>query len=107
VNARLAALVRGPVALRLACGRGENQLFYRSILVVAPVSDEPSTARTPRTAVEQIKGTPAHLRVMNLPAQFDHESWYAAAGTFGSYALVLVAMFLVLFVVPFLVFLLL
>jgi hypothetical protein len=42
---------------------------------------------------------------MNLPAQFDHESWYAAVGTFGSYALVLVGMFLVLFVVPFLVFL--
>ncbi|MFB6154704.1 MAG: hypothetical protein ABEJ22_02340 [Haloferacaceae archaeon] len=42
---------------------------------------------------------------MNLPAGFDHEAWQAALGTLGSYLAVLLAMFVVLFVVPFLVFL--
>lgn len=37
--------------------------------------------------------------------QFDHPSWFTAAGTLVSYAVILVAMFVLLFVVPYLVFL--
>jgi hypothetical protein len=52
-----------------------------------------------------VKGGRTDVDHMNLPADFDHESWQTALGTFGSYLLVLVALFVVLFVVPFLVFL--
>ena len=41
---------------------------------------------------------------MNLPADFDHESWWTALGTGAGYLLILTAMFVVLFVVPYLVF---
>jgi hypothetical protein len=37
--------------------------------------------------------------------QFDHPSWFTAAGTLVSYTVILVAMFVLLFVVPYLVFL--
>lgn len=37
--------------------------------------------------------------------QFDHPSWLTAAGTLVSYTVILVAMFILLFVVPYLVFL--
>lgn len=37
--------------------------------------------------------------------QFDHPSWFTAAGTLVSYTVILVAMFILLFVVPYLVFL--
>jgi hypothetical protein len=37
-------------------------------------------------------------------ADVDHESWRTAFATLAGYALILVAMFLVLFVVPFLLF---
>jgi hypothetical protein len=40
-------------------------------------------------------------------SRFDHPSWLTAAGTAASYLAVLALMFVVLFVVPFLVFLLL
>jgi hypothetical protein len=39
-----------------------------------------------------------------LPAPFDHDAWLAAAGTGLSYGLVLLALFLVLFVAPFVAF---
>lgn len=41
---------------------------------------------------------------MNLD-RFEHDSFFTAAGTFVSYGLILVAMTLLLFVVPYLVFL--
>ena len=41
---------------------------------------------------------------MNLPAGFDHEAWGAAVGTVVGYLLILAAMFLVLFVLPYLAF---
>ena len=43
---------------------------------------------------------------MTLASEFDHASWRAAAGTLFGYGLILVVMFVVLFVVPFLLFLL-
>lgn len=42
---------------------------------------------------------------MNLVEKFTHESWFAAVGTAAGYGLVLVAMFVLLFVIPFLIFL--
>lgn len=42
---------------------------------------------------------------MNLPARFDHPAWIAGAATAVSYGIGLVAMFVVLFVLPFLLFL--
>lgn len=44
---------------------------------------------------------------MNLPESVQHDSFGTAAGTFVSYAVILVAMTLLLFVVPYLIFLLL
>lgn len=41
---------------------------------------------------------------MNLPADFDHPSWWTALGTFAGYAAILVVMFLVLFLVPYAIF---
>lgn len=41
---------------------------------------------------------------MNLPADFDHPSWLTAFGTLAGYGVILLAMFLVLFVVPYAVF---
>lgn len=37
-------------------------------------------------------------------ADYDHPSWVTAVGTFVSYGAILLAMFLLLFLVPFLVF---
>jgi hypothetical protein len=37
--------------------------------------------------------------------QFDHPSWFTAAGTLVSYTVILVAMFVLLFVVPYVIFL--
>ena len=42
---------------------------------------------------------------MNLPARFDHPAWTAGAATAVSYVVGLAAMFVVLFVLPFLLFL--
>lgn len=42
---------------------------------------------------------------MNLPARFDHPAWIAGAATAVSYVVGLAAMFVVLFVLPFLLFL--
>lgn len=42
---------------------------------------------------------------MGLVEKFTHESWFAAAGTAAGYGFVLVAMFVLLFVIPFLIFL--
>ncbi|MFC6988156.1 hypothetical protein ACFQJD_04470 [Haloplanus sp. GCM10025708] len=42
---------------------------------------------------------------MSIASDYDHASWRAAAGTLAGYGLVLAAMFVVLFVVPFLLFL--
>jgi hypothetical protein len=36
--------------------------------------------------------------------QFDHPTWLTAAGTLISYTVILVAMFVLLFVVPYLIF---
>ena len=41
---------------------------------------------------------------MNLPAGFDHDAWGAALGAVAGYLVILAAMFLVLFVLPYLVF---
>lgn len=41
---------------------------------------------------------------MNLPARFGHPAWVAGVATAVSYAIGLVAMFVVLFVLPFVVF---
>ncbi|WP_281381256.1 hypothetical protein [Halobellus ruber] len=41
---------------------------------------------------------------MNVPARFDHPAWVAGAATAVSYGVGLVAMFVLLFVLPFLVF---
>ena len=41
---------------------------------------------------------------MNLPADFDHPSWLTALGTFAGYGVILLAMFLVLFLVPYAIF---
>lgn len=38
---------------------------------------------------------------MNLPADFEHPSWLTAAGAFAGYAVILLAMFVLLFVVPY------
>ena len=42
---------------------------------------------------------------MNLPARFDHPAWIAGAATAVRYVLGLVAMFVLLFVLPVLLFL--
>lgn len=42
---------------------------------------------------------------MNLPDSAQHDSWGVAAGTFVSYAVILVSMTLLLFVIPYLIFL--
>jgi Na+-transporting methylmalonyl-CoA/oxaloacetate decarboxylase gamma subunit len=39
-----------------------------------------------------------------ITAQFDHPAWLTAAGTLAGYGLVLLFMFLLLFVVPYLLF---
>jgi hypothetical protein len=39
-----------------------------------------------------------------LPDSFDHDAWQTAIGTVLAYGLILVAMFLLLFVFPFVVF---
>jgi hypothetical protein len=36
--------------------------------------------------------------------QFDHPTWFTAAGTLVSYTVILLAMFVLLFVIPYLVF---
>jgi len=38
------------------------------------------------------------------PEEFDHPSWLTAVGTFVSYGAILLGMFLLLFVVPYLIF---
>jgi hypothetical protein len=38
-------------------------------------------------------------------SEYDHPTWYTAASTFASYGLILLVMFVLLFVVPYLVFL--
>ncbi|WP_336023695.1 hypothetical protein [Halobellus salinisoli] len=43
---------------------------------------------------------------MNVPARFDHEVWTAGVATALSYGLGLLGLFVLLFVVPFLLFLL-
>ena len=47
------------------------------------------------------------MSASDLRDRFDHPSWLAAASTAASYGAVLLVLFAVLFVVPFLVFLLL
>ena len=42
---------------------------------------------------------------MSLASEFDHASWRAAAGTLAGYGLVLAVLFVLLFVVPFVLFL--
>lgn len=44
---------------------------------------------------------------MQLPESSDHDSWGAIAGTLTGYAVILVGMTLLLFAVPYLIFLLL
>jgi len=39
-----------------------------------------------------------------ITAQFDHPAWLTAAGTLAGYGLILLFMFLLLFVVPYLLF---
>lgn len=41
---------------------------------------------------------------MNLPADYDHPAWLTAASTVGSYLLILVAMTVLLFGVPYVIF---
>ena len=41
---------------------------------------------------------------MNLPADFDHPSWLTAFGTLVGYGAILVAMFVALFLVPYVIF---
>jgi hypothetical protein len=38
---------------------------------------------------------------MNLPADFDHPSWLTALGTLAGYGLILLAMTVLLFLVPY------
>ncbi|WP_424019566.1 hypothetical protein ACOZ4N_08875 [Halorientalis pallida] len=40
----------------------------------------------------------------DLVEKFDHPSWFTIGGTVAGYGLILVAMFVLLFVVPFLIF---
>jgi hypothetical protein len=47
------------------------------------------------------------MSASDLRDRFDHPSWFTAAGTALSYGAILLVMFALLFVVPFLVFLLL
>jgi hypothetical protein len=49
--------------------------------------------------------TTGGAETMNVPARFDHPAWIAGAATAVSYVLGLVAMFVLLFVLPFLLFL--
>lgn len=42
---------------------------------------------------------------MNLPERAEHDSWVTAAGTFMSYGLILAGMTLVVFGIPYLIFL--
>lgn len=42
---------------------------------------------------------------MNLPADFDHPSWWTALGTFAGYGVILLAMTVLLFLVPYAIFL--
>lgn len=44
------------------------------------------------------------MNVADIKEEHDHPSWFTAAGTFAAYALVLVAMTLVLFGLPWLIF---
>ncbi len=44
------------------------------------------------------------MNVGDLKAEFDHDAWFTAAGTFVAYGLILVAMTLLLFGVPYLLF---
>jgi len=41
---------------------------------------------------------------LRLPDQFDHDAWETAVGTLLGYALIVLVMFLVLFVLPFVIF---
>ncbi|WP_267195319.1 hypothetical protein [Halegenticoccus tardaugens] len=41
---------------------------------------------------------------MNLPGEFDHESWRTAIGVGAGYGLILLVMFALLFLVPYLLF---
>ncbi|MGM0592016.1 MAG: hypothetical protein ACQETI_10400 [Halobacteriota archaeon] len=41
---------------------------------------------------------------MDLPATFEHDAWRTAAGTLLGYGAILLAMFVLLFVVPFIAF---
>ncbi|WP_166035627.1 hypothetical protein [Halorussus pelagicus] len=42
---------------------------------------------------------------MNLPADFEHPSWLTAFGTLAGYGAILLAMFVVLFLLPYAAFL--
>jgi len=53
--------------------------------------------------VHKPKSTAAESEDMNALDQFDHPAWLTAAGTLASYGLILLFVFLVLFVVPYLV----
>ena len=44
------------------------------------------------------------MNVADLKEEHDHPSWFTAAGTFLAYGLIIVAMALVLFALPWLVF---
>lgn len=41
---------------------------------------------------------------MNLPADLDHPSWLTALGTLAGYGVILLAMFFLLFLVPYAIF---
>ena len=60
--------------------------------------------RTPRSASDLCRLRATTNVPMNLPAGVDHEAWGAALGTAVGYLLVLAAMFLILFVLPYLAF---
>jgi hypothetical protein len=57
----------------------------------------------PRSVPTIVKAAPLDARNMNLSGESE-QAWRAALGTFVSYGLILLVMFVLLFVVPFLVF---
>lgn len=66
----------------------------------ASVGHRPGPYRSQTTILPPVDS----LGMAQITAQFDHPAWLTAAGTLAGYGLVLLFMFLLLFVVPYLLF---